>query len=209
MFDHFENIGTMLRSIALLPNPESSYFHSLSPEAKNFLAESNARTIKFICIMTASAETQAARLQIEAFDTSFLENAPFNVFLARLVSQKSLMSGPDLAGDSAPRKGTTLSAQARPPRRPLKEITCFGCRKSGHYQRDCPDAPGAAAAADESAPGLSAGELAALRHLLVDGRGRVGVSAVAVAGSAAAAHRDPLATHRDFIADDDSDDDTA
>ncbi len=108
------------------------------------------------------------------------------------------MSGPDLAGDSVPRKATVLGAQARPPRRPLKDITCFGCRKSGHYQRNCPDAPGAAAAEDESepvSPGLSAG---ALRRLLVDGRGRVRVSAAAVAGSAAAAHRD-------LIADDDSD----
>ncbi len=189
-------------------NPEASYFQNLSTAEKNFLYEANTRIVKFICIMTASHETQAARMQIEAFDTSVLENAPFNFFLARLVSQKSLVSGPDLAGDSAPRKGTVLGAQARPPRRPLKDITCFGCRKSGQYQRDFPDAPGAAAAEDESepvSPGLSAGELAALRRLLVDGRGRMGVSAAAVAGSAAAAHRDLLATHRDLIADDDSD----
>ncbi len=49
-------------------------------------------------------------------------------------------------------------------------------------------------------PWLSAVELAALRRLLVDGRGRAGVSAVAAVGSAAAAHRDLLATHRDLLA---------
>ena len=52
MYDHFENIATMLRSIALLPNPEAGYFQALPPEAKNFLAESNARTVKFIFIRT-------------------------------------------------------------------------------------------------------------------------------------------------------------
>ena len=182
MYDHFENIATMLRSIALLPNPEAAYFQTLPPEAKNFLAEANTRVVKFICIMTASAETQAARSQIEAFDTSFLENAPFNVFLARLVSQKSLATGPDLAGDSAPSTATVLGAQGRPPRRLLKDITCFGCRKSGHYQRDCPDAPGAGAA---GAASLSAAELAVFRRMMaaetaeLDGRA---VSAAARAG---------------------------
>ncbi len=76
---------------------------------------------------------------MEAFDADALENASFNDFVARLVSKQSLASGPNTPTSDS-RGATVLGAQARPPRRPLKDITCFGCRKSGHYQTDCPTA---------------------------------------------------------------------
>ncbi len=66
----------------------------------------NGHVVKFICMMIASPETQAARMQIEAFDPDVLENAFFNDFFARLVMQKSLASGPDTpVGDS---RGATV-----------------------------------------------------------------------------------------------------
>ena len=148
---------------------------------------------------------------IEAADSRFLADASFASFSARLVSQLALVA----ATPDRTRGATVLvGAQSRPAgqlgRRAVEDITCFGCRLPGHYQKHCPTHP-PAAVEDASAAvssGLSAAELVALRRLLVNGRGRAGVSAVAVAGSAAAAPRDPLATHVDF-ADDDSDDDTA
>ncbi len=91
----------------------------------------NDRVVKFICMMIASPETQAARLQIEAFDPNFLETAPFNKFLSRLVSQKSLASASD-SPTSASRGATVLGAHARPPCRPLKNITCFGACLQAH-----------------------------------------------------------------------------
>jgi hypothetical protein len=101
MYDHLETIANMLRSSD--PLSDSDLFRSLSSEAKALLYVANDRAVKFICMINASPETQAARRQIEAFDPNFLGNAPFPEFLSRLVSQKSVVSGPDLAGESAPR----------------------------------------------------------------------------------------------------------
>jgi hypothetical protein len=127
-------------------------------------------------MMLASKETQAARRQIEAStpDSRALVSLPLPIFVAKLVSQLALApAGSDRApvSDRASRGATVLGAQARPPRRDVKDITCFGCRKKGHYQKDCPtDPPAAPAAAEDArvAPSsvLSATELAVCRRLL-------------------------------------------
>ena len=208
-YDFLEQTARTLRSLDLFPFPAA--FQNLSRDEINYLNVRNERTVKFICMVLAAPGTHAARRVIEAADSRFLADASFASFSARLVSQLALVA----ATPDRTRGATVLvGAQSRPAgqlgRRAVEDITCFGCRLPGHYQKHCPTHP-PAAVEDASAAvssGLSAAELVALRRLLVNGRGRAGVSAVAVAGSAAAAPRDPLATHVDF-ADDDSDDDTA
>ena len=201
-YDFLEQTARTLRSLDLLPNLAA--FQTLSRDELTYLAARNERTVKFVCMVLAAPGTHAARGVIEAADPRFLENATFPSFAARLVSQLSLVP----AAPDRTRGATVLvGAQSRPAgqlgRRNVKDITCYGCQKQGHYQQHCPTHPPAAAEAASEAvsPGLSAVELAALRRLLVDGRGRAGVSPAAVAGPAAAAHRDLLATHRDLLAD--------
>jgi hypothetical protein len=111
MFDHLETTANMLRSTELLPDPEC--FRKLYSEEKTLLYAANDRVVKFICMMIASPETPAARLQIEAFDPDFLETASFNDFVSRLVSQSLAPASDSPTGAS--RGATVLGAQARPP----------------------------------------------------------------------------------------------
>ena len=205
-YDFLEQTARTLRSLDLLPNPAA--FRNLSHDEQTYLNARNERIVKFICMVLAAPGTHAARGVIEAADPRFLENATFPSFAARLVSQLSLVpAAPDRTRGATVLVGTQSRPAGQLGRRNVKDITCYGCQKLGHYQQHCPTHPPtpAEAASEVVSPGLSAVELAALRRLLGDGRGRAGVSAAAVAGSAAAAHRDLLATHRALIADDDSD----
>ena len=186
-YEYFEQLYSCLRNISLLPNPDS--FKTLSPSEKEFLHISNDRIVKFICMIKASAETHVARRQIEAsmHDSRVLVALPFPQFVAKLVSQLALApagsdrapgSGSDRApgSDRASRGATALGAQARPPRRDVKDITCFNCRVKGHFQRDCPSAPGAGAAS------LSVAELAVFRRMMAAETAEPAVSAAARAG---------------------------
>jgi hypothetical protein len=61
MFDHFETINTLFRSVAPLPEPRC--FQNLSPDERSLLREAKNRVVKFIVMMLASPDTQVARTE--------------------------------------------------------------------------------------------------------------------------------------------------
>jgi hypothetical protein len=131
-------------------------------------------------MILAPTKNHAARRQIEASvpDARALVSLPFPNVIAKLVSQLALApagSGRASVSNRASGGASVLGAQARPTRRDVKDITCFGCRKKGHYQKDCAMDPPAApvAAEDASVAQLSATELAAFRRLLAGAASRV------------------------------------